>query len=120
MCVKIICNDHEHEFDPNEPLENQIEGAKEVFVSYSPMDSKIPFLFEELDRLCNHGISCRVAFKFKANNNLEGFRMERRLEKIKQNLEINEIVKSVSNMYAKTDRKLEEISVTLLGKANEQ
>ena len=119
MCVKIICNDHEHEFDPSEPLEKQIVGAKELFVSYSPIDPKIPFLLKELDRLCSNGISCNVSFKFKANNNLEGFRTERRLEKIKQNFEINELVKSLSNMYIKTDKQLEEISDSLLGKVNE-
>ena len=98
MCVKIICSDHEHEFDPNEPLERQIVGAKEVFVSYSPMDSKIPFFLKELDRLCSSGTSCKLDFKFKANNNLEGFKMERHLEKIKQNFEVNEIVKNLVNM----------------------
>lgn len=119
MCVKIICNDHEHEFDPNEPLENQIVGAKEVLVNYSPMDYKIPFFMKELDRLCNNGISCKLSFKFKSNNNLEGFRIERQLEKIKHNFELNEIVKNLVSMYDKTDKKLEEISNGLLGKVNE-
>lgn len=118
MCVKIICSDHEHEFDPNEPLENQIVGAKEVFIDYSPKDSKIPSLFKELERLYSNGINCNVAFKFKTNNNLEGFRMERHLEKIKQTFEINEIVKNLVGMYDKTDKKLEEISNSLLGKVN--
>lgn len=46
--------------------------------------------------------------------------MERQLEKIKQNFEVNEIVKSLVNMYTKTDKKLEEMSNCLLGKVNEQ
>ena len=119
MCVKIICSDHEHEFDPDQPLERQIVGAKEIFVSYSPVDSKIPFFLKELDRLCSNGISCNLDFKFKANNDLEGFRVERRLEKIKQGFELNEVVKSLSNMYDKTDKKLQEISRGLLRKVHE-
>lgn len=119
MCVKIISQENIQEFDPSQPLEIQIKDAKEVFVNYTPKDSKIPFFMKELDRLCNNGISCKLSFKFKANNNLEGFRMERQLEKIKQNFEVNEIVKSLVNMYDNTDKKLQEMSNCLLRKVNE-
>lgn len=120
MCVKIISSENIQEFDPSQPLEIQIKDAKEVFVNYTPTDSKIPSFLRELDKLCSDGMSCNLSFRFKANNNLEGFRMERQLEKIKQNFEVNEIVKSLVNMYAKTDKKLEEMSNCLLGKVNEQ
>lgn len=119
MCVKIIGPENEYEFDPSQPLEEQIKDAKEVFVSYNPKDSKIPSFIRELDKLCINGTSCKLSFKFKANNNLEGFRMERQLEKIRQNFEVNEIVRSLVTMYTNTDKKLEEISNGLLGKVNE-
>src|ERR1700677_5236594 len=108
MCVKII-GSQELECDPNEPLELQVSDAKEVIVNYDPIDPKIDYFVEEIERFVKNGISFTADIKFNPNNSLNGIRLERKLEKLKIKLGVNEIVKSLSNSHNYTDKKLCEI-----------
>jgi hypothetical protein len=110
MCIKIICSDHEHEFSASNPLEQQLVGAKEVIVSYDPIDPKIESFVNEMQRFCDNGISCDVFISVKSNNHLNGFKLERKIEKLKRKLDFNEVTKKLVKFQAEADRKLKELS----------
>lgn len=119
MCVKIIGSEKDAEFNPNFPLEQQIVGAKEIFISYDPLDPKIEFFMDQVEDLVKSGISCPTNIKFNANNNLTGIKLERRLERLKRDLSVNEIIKSLSSLHSNVDKKLCELSRMCLEKINE-
>lgn len=118
MCVKIICSDHEHEFDPSWALEKQIIGAKEILVSYEPSDSKIDSFVGQVERMVRNGISFNVDIKVKANNYITRMKFKKQLENLKLKLNVNEIVKNICNFHNHADSKLCEIS-EMLEKTNE-
>ena len=120
MCVKIICSDHEHEFDTSLPLEQQIVGANEIVVSYDPIDPKIPSLVVQMEAMIKNGISCNVEIKVNANNYLSGIKLERTIEGIKKKLDINELAKNLTRFHAEADRKLREISGICMENVDEQ
>jgi hypothetical protein len=117
MCVKIICTDHEHEFNPNEPLELQVMGAKEILVSYDPEDTRIGSFVDQMERIVKSGIDCKFAISVDPKNDLNGLRLSRKLEKLKLNLDINEAVKKLTLFHSETDKKIQEIAeMCLVGK----
>src|SRR5271155_3757057 len=107
MCIKII-GSQELEFNSAQPLEEQIHDAKEIVVDYDPEDSKIDFFVNEMERFCNTGINCDVEIKVESNNYLDGIKLERRIEKIKQKINVNEVVKGLTKFHYDVDRKLNE------------
>ncbi len=110
MCIKIIRPEQQTEFNPLEPLETQVEGAKEILVNYDPIDPQIDSFMVEMERICKNGISCNIDIKVNTNNYLNGIRFERKIEKIKRKLDVNEVVKGLTKFHSETDRKLNEIS----------
>jgi hypothetical protein len=120
MCVKIIHQTEEQEFNVSQPLELQIKDAKEILVNYDPYDTKIDHFISEIEKMIENGINCNLDIKFNPNNNLEGFRLERYLEKLKSELNVNKFIKDLSLFHVNADLKLNEISRMCLGKTNEQ
>ncbi len=120
MCIKIVGTKSQKEFDPSAPLETQIAGAKEIVVSYDPVDPKIDMLVDEMERFCKNGISCNVDIKVNSNNYLNGLKLERRVERLKKKLNINEVAKGLTKIYAETDCKLRELSEMCTEKLNER
>lgn len=119
MCVKII-GITEHEFDPKIPLESQIKDAKEIYVNYDSCDLKIESFLGQMEMMAKNGISCNAEIVVNPNSDLDGFRFERKINKIKKKINVNEIAKSLTILHADTDRKLNEISEICLGRVNEQ
>jgi hypothetical protein len=66
--------------------------------------------------MAKNGISCNADIKVNPNNNLDGLRLERQLEKLKLKLDVNEVVKGLAILHADTDRKLSELSGMCLEK----
>lgn len=120
MCIKIIKSDDEQEFSMSEPLENQMDGADEILVSYDPVDPKIDRFLGEVKRLCDNGISCNVQIKVESNNYLNGIKLERELEKLKRKLDVNEVVKGLTKFHADVDKRLRELHEMCVEKINEQ
>lgn len=114
MCIKIIGTE-EKEFDPTEPLQNQVGNASKIVVSYDPYDLKICSFEGQVEQMVRNGVSCKADIEVKTNNFLDGIRLERRLEKLKMRLEVNEVVKSIVSNHQETDRKLREMSNICLG-----
>lgn len=120
MCIKIIKSEAEQEFDMSEPLEYQIRDAKEIIVSYDPVDPRINSFMDEMERFCANGISCNVAIKVKSNNYMNGIKLERKLETLKRKLDVNEVVKGLTRFHAEADKKLRELHEMCLEKINER
>jgi cell fate (sporulation/competence/biofilm development) regulator YlbF (YheA/YmcA/DUF963 family) len=118
MCIKII-GEREQEFNPNEPLEEQVVGANEIVVSYDPTDPKIDSFVGQMERIIKNGISCKVDIRVNANNCLNGMRLERQLDKLKLKLDMNEVVKGLTKFHADIDHRLNEISAMCVEKINE-
>ena len=116
MCIKIICSDHEHEFDTSFPLEAQIVGAKEILIDFDPLDEKIDFFVDKIEKMAYNGASCQVNIKVNPNNCLDGIRLERIVDGIKRKLDVNEVIKSLTTFHAETDSKLRELSEICTGK----
>jgi hypothetical protein len=122
MCIKIIRSDDWLEFNPKEPLEKQIVGAKEIVVNYDPKDPLLvntDYLYTQMVKMYKNGISCNVDFRVNANNNLNGIKFERKIEKLKQALDTNEVLKKLTTFHANADKKLAELSEICLRKINE-
>lgn len=122
MCVKILRSGVSSEFNPSEPLEYQAWGAEKIVVNYNPVDptiGNVDLFIGEMERLCKTGISCNVDIQFNANNNLNGLRIERKLEKLKEKLDINELVKKLVMGHDECQRKLRELSSMCAEKSNE-
>ena len=123
MCIKIICTDHEHEFNPFEPLEHQVVNAKEVVVNYDPADptlNNIAMFVDQMERMYRKGISCTVDIRVNSNNNLNGIKLERKIGNLKAALDTNEAIKLLTKLHADTDRRLLEIAGMCLGEADER
>ena len=113
MCIKIIGSEQSLEFNPSEPLEQQVTNAKEVVVNYDPEDpmiDNIKLFVNQMERLCKNGISCTVDIKVNSNNHLNGIRLERQIEKLKNKLDVNELVKKVSSFHYDAEHGLCELS----------
>lgn len=120
MCIKIICSDHEHEFNPSMSLSAQVVGAHEIKVSYEPNESdKIDNFVGQIECMVRNGASCNVDIKVKTNNHLDGIRLERKLDTLKRKLEVNEVVKELTKYHINTDYKLEEMRNMCMEKSNE-
>lgn len=119
MCVKIV-SEVEQEFDPRQPLETQIINATEIVVNYDPYDTKISSFVAQLELMYRNGTSLTADIKVNANNNLDGMRLERHIDKLKMAFDTNEFIKQIALSYSVTDKKLREISNLFMGKVNEQ
>jgi hypothetical protein len=121
MCIKIVEPEKSFEFNPMEPLENQVANAHEILVKYESCEErKINSFVREIERMVLSGISCKAEIKVNANNQIDGMKLERKLEKLKKSLDINELVKRVSTFHRDAECKLSELSEMCLGKIDER
>jgi hypothetical protein len=110
MCVKIVRNKETVEFDPSQPLEEQVRGCKQVVINYKPEDSQLQSFMEQFDRIIKTGVGCQMNIKFSANNTLDGIRTERKIDHLSKALEFNEVIRAVATIHHETDKQLTELS----------
>lgn len=106
-------------FDPSKPLEVQARGAKQVVINYSPTDSNVTRFMEEFERIARSGVGFQVSIKFNSNHSLEGYRAERQVEKIMNDLEINELTKKLVKFHHTAEKQLMEMQDMCMGSNNE-
>jgi len=109
MCIKIVRSHDQFEFDPSEPLEYQIKGAKQVVIDYSPDDSRIQSFMDQMDRIVKSGIGCQMNIEVNSNNSLQCYRFERQIEEASKDLNLNEAIKVLTLCHQEADRKLSEM-----------
>lgn len=110
MCVKIVKEDLELKYDPEIPLEKQLEGSEEVFINYDSNDDSITKFLSEMERVCSIGLDLNVKINFVNNNSIQGARSKRKVKKIKKDLNLNEAIKILVDLQSKTDKTLKELS----------
>ena len=116
MCVKIIGTE-EKEFDPKKPIDIQLVGAKEIFVDYDEFYCyNTDMLVNGLEQMVKTGIGLDAEIKVNVNNSLNGLKLERKLKRLRNKLDVNEVAKSLTKLHIETDKKLSEISEMCLGK----
>jgi hypothetical protein len=118
MCIKIIGNE-EIEFNIDKPLVRQIEGATKIQVNYDPLDPKIASFLKQIEIMAVMGQGFSGDIHVNPNNRLDGLKFERRVEKIKKALNINEVIKGLARLHSNTDNRLSELSELCLGRSNE-
>lgn len=118
MCIKIIGNE-EQEFNASQPLENQIDGAKQIIVDYDPNDSRIDSFIGQMELMAKNGVNCTADIKININDYLAGTALKRKIEKLKKDMNVNELIKELAKFHYDTNRKLYEIEMSL-GKINER
>ena len=109
MCIKIVRSHDQFEFDPSEPLEYQIKGAKQVVIDYSPDDSRIQSFIDQMDRIVKNGVGCQMNIKVNPNNSLKAYQFERRVAEASRNLEVNEAISMLVRNQSETDKKLHDM-----------
>jgi hypothetical protein len=67
MCIKILGKE-EVEFNIDRPLMEQIEGAREIVINFDPLDTKIDFFVDKMEKMAQNGVSCQAYIKVNAKN----------------------------------------------------
>lgn len=109
MCVKIIRTKETVEFDPAQPLELQAKGAKQVIVDYKHEDSQIVSFMEQFERIAKSGMGFQMNIKFNSNHTLEGYRVDRKIESLHKDLELNDIINQMVALTAHAEKQLFEL-----------
>lgn len=109
MCIRIIRSHEEVEFEPTEPLEYQVRGAKEVVISYDPKDNRIQSFMDQMDRIVKSGVGCQMNIRVNSNHTLNSYRFERQIAQASYDLDLNKAIKILVNAHNETDKKLSEM-----------
>jgi hypothetical protein len=110
MCIKIVTSHDQFEFDPSEPLEYQVKGAREVVIDYSPDDSRIQSFIDQMDRIVKNGVGCQMNIKVNSNNSLKSYQFERQVAEASRNLEVNEAISMLVRNHKDVDKRLENMT----------
>jgi len=110
MCVKIIKCSHEIPYDAERPLEEQIHGSEQIIVNFQPEDPEIKKFLDEVERICQTGVSCNLNILVRTNNMLNGARVKRRAKELESQIMLNDAIKLMALAQAEVDKKLEELS----------
>lgn len=120
MCIKIVKTKGEIPYDVTKPIEEQVRGSKQVIINYEPNDPSIERFLNEVERVCQTGVSCNLNIKVVHNNYLNGAKTAKKSKHLEMELRLNDIVKMMSTSFSNNDKKLEELaSICLNRKCNE-
>lgn len=109
MCVKIVRLKETKPYDVNRPLEEQLRGSKQVVVNYEPKDPSIDRFLTEVERLCKNGVTASLNIQFNHNNYVKGKRLQKEVQKLAEDLDLNEVIKFMVTAQAEADKKIEEM-----------
>ena len=109
MCIRIVRSHEEVEFEPSEPLEYQVRGAKEVVISYDPEDTRIQSFMDQMDRIVKSGVGCQMNIRVNSDHSLSAYRFERQLNEASYDLDLNKAIKILVSTHNETDKKLSEM-----------
>lgn len=110
MCVTIITSDHQEIYNINKPLEEQIFNNSQITVEYESDDQSIPLFMQELSNLVKKGANPQFDIKVLHNNNIFGARVKKEVKKLKNDININELIKIFTLAHKSINDKLEQIA----------
>lgn len=116
MCVKIIKNKTQTDYDLKKPLAPQLKGSTQIIVDYTPSDPSLDVFLDEVEKICATGVNCDLKIKVIKNNYLSAAKFEKKIKKYEKDIKINNLIKAIAVGYQQTDQQLEEISSYCLGK----
>lgn len=111
MCVKLIKNNEEHEYDCNKTLQEQAIGCTEILVNYQPNDKEIEKFLQEMQYCVKSGYNPDIAVKVEYGDFLMGYKTNKEIVRALNDIQVNEIIKLIALSQHGTDKKLEEISM---------
>jgi cell fate (sporulation/competence/biofilm development) regulator YlbF (YheA/YmcA/DUF963 family) len=121
MCIKIIHADWQKEFDPSFPMEMQLLDANQILVNYDPSESfKLDSFVNEIERMVKTGVSLSADIEVNTSNTMDGMRLKRKIESLKNKIEVNEVIKGLCRFHFELDSKLNQIKEVCSGRINEQ
>jgi len=120
MCVKIVQAHCEIPYDTSRPLEDQLQGCEQIVVNYEPFDESVDHLLAEVQRIAKTGIDANLNIKVIHNDHIFGFKVKQQLDRARNDITLNEIIKLMVLSHCSIDRKLEDLADTFNGKHNEQ
>lgn len=110
MCIKIIKDSSECEYDIEKPFLEQFCGSTEVIVKYRPDDEQIESFLKEMQICVNNGLNPNLNVKVQYGDSFMGFKTKKKLDKTISDIKLNEIVKLMVLSQLDVDKKLEELS----------
>lgn len=116
MSIKIVLADKEVDYNPEIPLEEQVQGSKKIVIDYKPNDTAINTFLDQVERVCAYGINCNLNIQVRHNNTIGGARIKAKTKKLEQGIQINELIKFLELARENADRQLEEMAKFCLGK----
>lgn len=120
MCVKIVQAHREVPYDANRPLEEQLQGCEQIVVNYEPFDKSVDKLLSEVQRIARTGIDAKLTIKVIHNDNIFGFKVKQQLQRARNDITLNEIIKLMVLSHRSIDQQLQDLADTFNGKRNEQ
>lgn len=115
MCIKLINCTQEIPYDIERPLEDQLEGCRQIVVNYEPFDKQVDKFLQEVQRFAKTGVSVNLNVKVIHNDNIAGFKVKRSLAKATNDITLNEIIKLMVLKQIEADKKLEDLANTFAG-----
>jgi hypothetical protein len=116
MCIKIFYSQDSKVYDAKEPLTDQLRGCKEIIIDYDSKDSSIDTFMDEVEKLCDSGLSMKLNIRVLHKNQIKGAATKRRVTRLSFQTELNDFIKMMALSHAEADKKLEELSEMCSGK----
>jgi hypothetical protein len=110
MCIKIITESSEIEYDANTPLEEQLAESNRIVIDYHPEDLSIDKFVGEVERICKNGVTCNLSIEVLTNNILRGAKVKKHAQALELDLKMNNLIKLMVMAQSHADKKLEEMS----------
>jgi hypothetical protein len=116
MCVKLVKNNIEVEYNCDKPLMDQVYGVSEIVVNYRTNDKEIKTFLKEMQKCVSTGVNPKVKVRVEYNDFLNGYKTKKKIAKAMNDIALNEVIKLVALMQHSIDKSLEELSLTCLNR----
>lgn len=109
MCVKIVKDLQEVPYDASKPLVDQVDSSDLVVINYEPKDKAIVSFMKELEKMAKTGVETNFNVRIEHRDNLKGARIKKQINKLKNDISVNELIKAFVQCHKEADKKLEEL-----------
>jgi len=111
MPIRIITAESEVKYNASVPLENQINGGERIIVRYEKKNPDIGKFVREIERLSRNGISANISVEVLHSDDLQGAKTKKLVKKLVKDLDINEVIKLLTNFHHTSDKRLGELAI---------
>lgn len=115
MCIKIFNENLESSYDPELPLESQVNGNEKIVINFDPADASINKFIKDIQRCAKTGTCQNLTVDVIHNNNVFGMKVRNTIKKAVKDLTVNDLIKTIVKSYSEADNKLSEMSKKCTG-----